>query len=392
MKGKILVTDGRSLATLAIIRSLGEKGFEIHCGDDFKSNLSSYSRYVKKRIIYPTPNLQESEFINFIIDLAKTENYAMIIPVRDDTTLLLSKYRKEISKYTHLYLADYDCIQKFRDKGQTIKIAQNANVPVPDTFFPEDMNLEEIKSNLKYPVLIRARVSSGSRGIKYLKSQSEFDLAYQEIKDEYGEPIIQEYISKSGYSTACLLLNDHQEQIASFSYERVKEYPINGGPTVVGISSDDELVKKYSLKLLKSIGWKGVAEVEYIIDKNGNPLLLEVNPRFWMPLNLAIKSGVDFPYLIYNLAMDENISPVNTYEIGLKYRWVFPNEILWLTQTSEKVQGFREFINFWDKKTCYGVISIKDPMALIGMIFQSLSFLFNSEKRKIIFDRGWDLR
>ncbi len=36
MKVKILLTDGRSLAALAIIRSFGEKRFGVHCGDIFK--------------------------------------------------------------------------------------------------------------------------------------------------------------------------------------------------------------------------------------------------------------------------------------------------------------------------------------------------------------------
>lgn len=389
MKGKILVTDGRSLAALAIVRSFGEKGFEVHCGDDFKNNLSSFSKYVKKRIVYPSPENKESEFMSFIVDLIKREKYDMVIPVRDEITLLLSKYEEHISKITHTYLADYEVINKFRDKGQTIKIAKKANIPVPNTFYPEDTDLEEIKKNIKYPVLIRARISSGSRGIKKVESPSEFEAAYNEIKKEYGEPIIQDYVSKTGYSTACLLLNDRQEQIASFSYERVKEYPISGGPTVVGISTDDSVVKEYSLKLLQSVGWKGVAEIEYILDEKGNPLLLEVNPRFWMPLNLAIKAGVDFPYILYKLASGDFLIHVSSYQQGLKYRWVFPNEILWLIQTRDKIKGIKEFVNFWDNNTCYGDISARDLLPLIGIIAQSFDFLRNKEKRNLIFKRGW---
>ncbi|ETA66809.1 putative ATP-grasp enzyme [Methanolobus tindarius DSM 2278] len=389
MKGKILVTDGRSLAALAIIRSFGEKGFEVHCGDDFKNNLSSFSRYTKKRVLYPSPETQESDFIHFIINLIKNEQYDMIIPVRDDTTLLLSKYKEEISKFTQLYLANYKLLQEFRDKGQTIKLALENNIPVPNTFFPENMSLEEIKKKVTYPVLIRARISSGSRGIIKVESCSEFDDAYQRIKNEFGEPIIQEYINKTSYSTACLLLDGLQKEIASFTYARIKEYPISGGPTVVGVSTNDTIVKDYSLKLLQSIGWKGVAEIEYIIDSEGSPLLLEVNPRFWMPLNLAIAAGVDYPYLIYKLACGDSVEYTEPYKKGLKYRWVFPNEILWLTQTPDKIKGIKEFVNFWDKNTCYGDISIKDPFPLIGIMAQSLDFLLNKEKRKVIFKRGW---
>ena len=53
---------------------------------------------------------------------------------------------------------------------------------------------------------------------------------------------------------------------------------------------------------MKSIGWKGPAKIEYILDGMGETLLLEVNPRFWMPLNLAIKPCADF-LLLYILVI-----------------------------------------------------------------------------------------
>jgi len=385
---KIFVTDGRSLAALAIIRSFGEKGFEVHCGEDFKHNLSSYSRYIKKRIVYPSSATQPSQFIEYLLDLTKKEKYEIIIPVRDETTILLAKHKNAFLKLTRLYLADYNTILKFRDKGKTVKLAQQYGIPTPKTYFPESQGIEEIKESVSYPILIRARISSGSRGIIYVNSTEEFDEAYNSIKKEYGEPLIQEYIYKTGYSTACILLDDTQKEIASFSYRRIKEYPITGGPTVVGISSEDSEVISYSLKLLKRMNWKGAAEIEYILDRNGNPLLLEVNPRFWMPLNLSIKAGVDFPYLMYQLAIGEKIGKVTSYKTGLKYRWVLPNEILWLTQTSDKIKGIKEFFDFGDKNTCYGDLSISDPLPVFGIMMQSFDFLFDREKRKMIFERG----
>jgi len=385
---KIFVTDGRSLAALAIIRSFGEKGFEVHCGDDFKNNLSSYSRYIKKKFVYPSPVFYPSKFIEYLLDLARDEKYDMIFPVRDDITLLLSKHKNKFQKYTNLCLAEYDLIKRFRDKGETIKIALSSGVPVPRTYFPEDTKIDSIKDSIQYPVLVRARISSGSRGIIRVNSPAEFDAAYNNVKEKYGEPIIQEYISKTGYSTACVLLDDSQTSIATFSYKRVKEYPITGGPTVVGISCEDSDVIAHSLRMLKKAGWSGVAEIEYILDENGNPLLLEVNPRFWMSLNLAIKAGVDFPYLMYELVCEENVNYVGKYTIGLKYRWVLPNEILWLIQTPDKIRGLKEFLDFGDKMTCYGDLSIHDPLPVYGIIRQSFNFLFNPEKRRFIFRRG----
>lgn len=387
---KILVIDGRSIASLAIARSLGEKGFEIHCGDDFNHNITAYSRFVKKRFKYSSPDEKPADFISDILRIIKKEKYELLICAQDDTILLLSKHQKEILKYTNLYLPEYEIIKKFVDKGTTIKLAHKAGVPTPKTYFPEDTGIENIKNIVEYPVLVRARISSGSRGIKLVNSSEEFDFAYDEIKNNFGEPIIQEYIIKKGYTADCLLLDSHQIEYASFSYEKLKEYPVGNGPMVVGKSTDNQLTKltkKYSSNLLKQLKFKGIAEVEYILNENNEPLLLEVNPRIWMHLKHAIDSGVDFPFLLYNLATHNTVKPLNSYKSGVKYRWVFPFEILWLLNAPNKLKGLKEFINFWEKDLSLGVFSFKDPFPVIGVISQSLYFLSDSKRRKIVLGR-----
>jgi predicted ATP-grasp superfamily ATP-dependent carboligase len=51
----------------------------------------------------------------------------------------------------------------------------------------------------------------------------------------------------------------------------------------------------------------GVAMVEFKLDRRkGNAAkLIDVNGRFWGSLQLAILSGVDFPYYLYQLAVGD---------------------------------------------------------------------------------------
>ncbi len=387
---KILVLDGRSLASLAIARSLGSKGLEIHCGDSFKSNLTSYSKYVKKQFIYPDPKNDKNEFVEWVLNTVKENDYDLVLPVRDDTTLLLAKYQEEISEYTNLYLSDFNTVKKLNDKAETVKVAQKNDIPTPRTWFPEETPVEEIKEEIKYPILIRPRTGSGSRGIKYVKEPRGFDDAYDSVSQNFGMPMVQEFVEQEEYMTTCLLLDDDQKSIGEFSYRRTKEFPVSGGPTVVGISTEETTAKSSAKKLLEKVSWKGPAEVEFVVDETGIPKILEVNPRFWMPLQLAIKSGVDFPYLIYRLSQDEEIESVNTYETGIKYRWVLPNEFLWFLNSQDKISGIKELLqNFWEKDVCYGTLSRVDPLPIMGTIAQSMSFMLKKEKRKQVLDRGW---
>ncbi len=388
-KGKVLVTDGRSLAALAIARSLGRKGIEVHCGEEFPFNITSFSKYIKKTWIYPSPELHPDWFLKELKRITIAENFDMIIPVRDAATLLVARYADDLSKITNIYVADYNLVETLQDKGKTIRLARECGVPHPETFFPEEVDLGDIIASIETPFLIRARTSSGSRGIAYVRNHDEFRQRYESVRNTFGEPIIQAYIRKQSYCTACVLLDQNSEEVASFTYERVKEYPLSGGPTVVGISCDNPQVKAYALRLLQDFEWKGVAEVEFIIDEKGEPKLLEVNPRYWMPLHLAIYSKVDFPYLHYKLATGQKVSKIIDYEIGVKYRWLFPNELLWFLESPNKIRNLKDFTNFFTGNECDGVLSASDPGPFFGSICQSMSFLKSKEKRDFIFNRGW---
>lgn len=385
---KVLVTDGRAPAALAISRSLGRRGIEVHCGEAFKYNLSSFSRHVTRRVRYPSPDDEPEAFIDRLTEIVRAGEYEMVLPVRDATTLLVAEHQERLSRWTNLYLAPHETIAALSDKGETIKLARTVGVPVPKTYFPEQTPPDRIKREADYPVLIRARRSSGSRGIVHVDSKTGFDAAYARVKGKYGVPIVQEYVDKTGYSTACILLDEGQDEVASFSYERRKEYPLSGGPTVVGISTDDDETKAHARNLLQAIPWKGVAEVEFILDDTGSPRLLEVNPRFWTPVQLAISSGVDFPYLIWQLA-HEQTETVTAYDSDVTYRWLLPNEILWFAASPDKRRGLSDLLPVREGDVCYSVLSSQDPLPIAGALAQSLDFLRDPEKRRMIFDRGW---
>jgi predicted ATP-grasp superfamily ATP-dependent carboligase len=76
----------------------------------------------------------------------------------------------------------------------------------------------------------------------------------------------------------------------------------------------------YATRLLKHFNWHGVAMVEFKLNHQGEPFLLEVNPRFWGSINQAVQAGVDFPYLLYQLAVDGDVRPVLSYREGVVTR------------------------------------------------------------------------
>ena len=386
---RVLVTDGRSRASLAIVRSLGKRGIEVTSGEAFWCS-SFYSKYTAKKLVYPAPDKQPELFLKAIIETLKKDMYDVVMPVRDDANLILAKHKNELSRFTRIPIADYDTLMKGRDKAQTLKVAMDNGIPCPQTYFIEcDDDLKGILDKLKYPTVIKPHRSSGSRGIKYVQSPKELLQAYSEVKNQYGETMLQEFIPQGGAYGVSMLFNCGEPR-AIFTHKRLREYPNSGGPSTLRESIKFPKIEGYATALLEALDWHGVAMVEFRIDsRDGKPKLMEINPRFWGSLPLAIYAGVDFPYLLYKMAMDGDVEPVFEYKTGVKVRWLLLGDILWYLGlgVQNKLKELPAFLRFWG--TGYDVLSLRDPMPALGAIIEGLKSMTSKERRSHAFDRGW---
>lgn len=384
---KVLVTDGRSRASLAIIRALGKRGIKVTIGEAFNCP-SFYSKYVSEKLLYPPPDKQPDLFIEHVLNLVRNGEYDVIITVRDDATLLLAKNRDTFNQYVNTAVANYETIDMGRDKSKTIKVALSSNVPCPKTYFPEKPDdLEQLKNKLDYPLIIKPNKSSGSRGIKVVNSFEKLLIEYQKVYSIYGPALVQEFIPYGGAYGVSMLFNKGEPR-AVFTHKRLRQYPASGGPSTLRESVRYPEIEEYATRLLKKLSWHGVAMIEFRIDARTNePKLMEINPRFWGSLQLAIHSGVDFPYMLYELAMRGDVEPVFDYKVGTKVRWLLPGDILWFLSTPNKLKSLPEFLKF--KGMGYDILSLDDPLPAISYIFYGVKSLAMKERRNHVFKRGW---
>ena len=71
---RVLVTDGNSRSSLAVTRSLGEKGIKVFVGEESKKNLSAASKYCHKSFSYPSPYTATKNFLTTIQKIVANEN------------------------------------------------------------------------------------------------------------------------------------------------------------------------------------------------------------------------------------------------------------------------------------------------------------------------------
>ncbi len=388
---RVLITEAGGRNTIAAIRSLGMHGIEVVCGDETKFSLGFFSKFCKKGLIYPSPKHRPDEWVAWLIKELSSSPYDMVMPIGDDCFSLIARNKDVIGRYTKVALPDYSTWLRARDKAETLKLAMEYNVPHPHTWFVDDLKqIEAIGNESSYPLVIKPKQSSGSRGIVYVHTKDELLENYNRIHALYPFPMIQEFIPQGGNAYGVFLLfNKDSEARAVFAHKRLREFPVKGGPSTLRESVLKPELVNMSIKLLKALNWYGVAMVEFKEDpRDGQCKLMEINPRFWGSLQLSVLSGVDFPYLLYKIAVNGDVEPVMDYPEGVRCRWLLPGDILHFLTNPKRFSMNPGFFNFSKNNRHDDFVSWKDPGPTFGFFLIALVNIFNIKLWKHVFFRG----
>lgn len=386
LQPKVLVLDGMWNKALAAVRSLGRKGFFVAAGERTALVTALFSKHCSRRLVYPSPARESAAFLDFLERELEQGGYDVVLPMEWTTQALLTapENRERLERYAKIPFAGLDLAARVNDKAWLTQYAMSAGIETPKTYFPDDAEaLARLAEGIDYPVLIKPRIGSGSRGIVRAGSRDELLRLFPLVHERFPRPIVQECLPAGGEAFGVgLLLNARSEVRASFSYKRLREYPVDGGPSTLRESVHRQDLQALAESLMTSLRWTGVAHVEFKTDpRDGRPRLLEVNPRFWGSLALAIEAGVDFPSLLCTMAREGDIEPVRDYAAGVRMRWLIPGDLLHFLANPDRLRLKPGFFDFSAKDD---IISRHDPLPAAGRVLSVFTLLFDKELRALL--------
>ena len=377
--GTVLITDGEWRKSLSTTRALGRAGIQTTVSAGSVLATSHFSKFCGRRLIFPSAEADPQKFLERVLKELQTRQYDVLMPMEDLSVEICIRNRKVLERYTRLPFPTIESFQIASDKSQTTRIAEDLDIPTPKTYYiSNSTELTRLAGKLSYPVIIKPRRGSGSHGIRIVQSERDFLNRHAEVHKIYPWPIIQELIpyGGGGYG-ASFLFDQTNNSIASFAHKRIREYPVNGGPSTLRESIPGDEIKEMGVKLLKAIGWEGVAMVEFMRDpRDGQYKFLEINPRFWGSLELAVVSGINFPLLLYKSALGENFETPLNYSLGMKCRWLLPGDLLHFLSNPNRFSLKPSFFDFRDGNTRYDILSLDDVGPVIARLLTMLSALF----------------
>jgi len=384
----LFVTGARRRAALVVVRSIGRRGVEVHVGGENTGETAFLSKYCRKRFIYPSPQYHPNEYVSAVLSYIKKNKIEVFFPMHDFELLPVLKEKDKFDKVTSVPFPDYETVNKTINKMETYKLAEKCNVPFPKSVYIE--NVEEINKIdvLDFPVVIKPKsqtiFSDKAKALyvtekNYAKNKQELITKTSEILKLSGGVIIQEYVEGHGEGVACLYR--YGKPKVFFSYKRVREYPITGGPSTLRESTKNKVLMEYARNLLDSLKWHGVAMVEFKVGKK--IALMEINGRFWGSVALPYYSGVDFPYLLYRMAKDGDVAVDPDYKEGVKCRWLIPGDILHFLTHFMKYGDLGYLRNFFHfRGFYYDDIDFDDLLPTVGAAVTGLRYFKDYLLRK----------
>jgi hypothetical protein len=368
----ILTTDAESRIGLYAIQYLGKAGAHITAigtGNNPKKIIGFYSIYANKKIFIDKDDYC-SGLYKFYID--NSNKYQFINPITPLSMGVLLRIKKDNNLMSKYLLPSIESLTISDNKELLTKHAQRLGVNCPKTFFRQ--SLEDIKKlpsyGLTFPCIIKfrgdeERQTNWHPEERYSIVHTAKDLIseYCRMHDIEAYPIIQEYICGPGYGYFALYDKQHQLK-AQFCHKRIREYPISGGPSSCCESIYNEKMVQIGRRLLESLDWAGLAMVEFKYDDIRNKFfIIEINPRYWGSLPLAVLSGVNFPVLHALSTIDVNYKPVLKYRTGLKVRFLHKDImalIEYIRKEKSLIKKLRLLLELFNPSLKEGSISLDD--------------------------------
>jgi predicted ATP-grasp superfamily ATP-dependent carboligase len=329
----VLVLDGELRHAIDVVRSLGARGCRVTLASSDPHAPARYSRYTDLFVLCrPAQRREDARSLDAgvqeVADLLARHPADVVVAAGLEGMRTLAYGKARLEAFAQVPAPPYDSYCTAEDKRATAELAASLDVPVPETRSPNGPGDLGVCSDLAFPVAVKARGGQGHFG--YAGDAAKLRVVYGAICDEVPEqtargewPIVQERIPGTGHGFYALV--DHGVIRNWFMHERLREVPPTGGPSSLAHSFYDGRLLEYGTRLLEELRWHGVAMIEFKRDaRDGGYKLIEINPKFWGSLGLAIAAGVDFPGLLVAMALGEppEVTPRPQLHDPVTYQWL----------------------------------------------------------------------
>jgi predicted ATP-grasp superfamily ATP-dependent carboligase len=322
---RALVTDGETRACVAAVRGLAAAGFAVVCtAPRGQVAAAHWSREVTRRIRTPDPLADEQGFVAALADVVAGGGIDVLMPGSDASLLDISRARARLEPHARIGLPAAADVSRTLDKVELTEAATRCGlVPPPTVVCRGAAEALAAAGELGYPVVVKPLRSVIENGVGRRRSGSELAVGPAElaaILDEFGgEALVQRravgaVVSFGGVFAAGRLLGE-----AVSRYRRTWRPGAGNACFSETIDASPELRSRVC-GLLADLRWEGLFELELIERASGGWHAIDMNPRPYGSMALAIGAGCNLPAIWCRQVLGDPADPARA-RAGVRYRW-----------------------------------------------------------------------
>lgn len=318
-----LVTDVHASSAVAGLRGLGRAGLEVIALGPGRAAPGRWSRYAAARAIGRSDVGGGEALIEAVARMASDNGDPLVVyPGGEQAISALLAAPGLPSQVVFPYPpSDGDALWALRDKRRLPALAKSAGFRVPHTLF-EGTARELTRAPVKTPCVVKPATSGGGEpaSASIVETLGELQGLAAKLHPE-AALIVQERLGGKLVHLA-LVVGRRGETVARFQQDVVRTWPAAAGAASLAVSvpADDSLAER-ARRMLADAGYWGLAQLD-IIETADGPAVIDVNPRFYTSLPLAMACGVNLPGIWHSVATGNAVIPAGPYRLGMTYRWL----------------------------------------------------------------------
>jgi predicted ATP-grasp superfamily ATP-dependent carboligase len=304
------------------VRGLGRGGVGVIALGPDRSAAGLWSRYTRAREVGPDAVASPAAYVAHIARVARERGPLVVYPSREESIDAILDHLAELPPEVVLPYATNDALRRIREKPGLGALTAEVGLRSPATIVEATAG-ELLESSIPVPSVIKPAAPVGRFfcTARVIESQEQLQevLARRVASDE--RVLVQEHAS--GPLISLELVLDREGQVAvQFQGLARETWPPKAGSIshAVSVEPDPDLVER-AAQFLRRAGYWGLAQLDFVDDVHGMTLI-DVNPRFYACLPLALACGVNLPLVWHAVVTDGPRPPLGTYPIGVTYRWL----------------------------------------------------------------------
>jgi len=322
MRCDALVLDAALRQSLMTVRSLGRRGLGVAAAETHDHAPAFASRWCRRGFVFPAKEGTDA-YQGILEHWLERTGARVLIASNDATIALLRRHRARLEPRVCMALAPEPAMAIAISKEQTLGVARRLGLRVPREVVVRDPgDVTAALNDIGLPAVIKPSESWLWNGRDGARLSAQLAVTPAEARHaveavtRFGEAaLVQQLLT--GRREAVSFLYADGEVYARFAQWAKRTSPPLGGNSVlrqsIAIPAD---IGGHAESLVREINLEGYSEVEFRRDAAGVPYLMEINPRLSASIEVAVRAGVDFPYLFYQWATGGPIDRVTGYRTG----------------------------------------------------------------------------